>query len=257
MRYRLLLYSIIALTSSSAAQFSVLPRAYILETTPTIKTASTSLTASNAHIQAFYTAATDIDYTVRYEFNNPDIFLGLSIQVTNTTRSDKEIRKYLTTLPGVIKVTPVGVVDNPTPPDEEELPTETLISSSPSKAKKKPKLRGPFTGGDLSSSLRMGGVDKLHELGIKGKGIKIGIIDAGIDYKHPALGGKFGKGHKVAGGHAFVDDAGHAINKKDPLAQCLGSAHGTHVAGQTFVSQTFSVNNFSRYNWYAESGRRI
>jgi subtilisin family serine protease len=234
MRYHLLLYSILTLTSSSSAQPSVIPGAYILETTPTINVASSSFSASYSHVQAFHTAATDLQYTVRYEFNNPEVFLGLSIQVTNTTRSDEEIRKYLSTLPGVINVTPVGVVQSPTPPDEEESPAvsdvEVLISASPSKSN--PKLRGPFKGGDLSSSLRMGAVDKLHKIGIRGKYITIGIIDDGIDYHHPAFGGKFGPGNKIAGGHAFVNDEGHTADKKDPLTKCpKGLGHGTHVAG--------------------------
>jgi subtilisin family serine protease len=53
----------------------------------------------------------------------------------------------------------------------------------------------------------MTGVDKLHAEGTMGKGITIGIIDSGIDYTHPALGGKFGPGNKVIGGYDFVGDA--------------------------------------------------
>lgn len=55
-----------------------------------------------------------------------------------------------------------------------------------------------------------------------GKGIKIGIIDTGIDYMHEALGGGFGAGFKVAGGYDFVN------NDSDPNDD---NGHGTHVAG--------------------------
>jgi subtilisin family serine protease len=55
-----------------------------------------------------------------------------------------------------------------------------------------------------------------------GKGVKVGIIDTGIDYLHEALGGGFGPGFKVAGGYDFVN------NKPDPLDD---NGHGTHVAG--------------------------
>ena len=42
--------------------------------------------------------------------------------------------------------------------------------------------------GDSDSTHKMTGVDKLHAEGIFGKGIKIGIIDSGVDYTHPNLG---------------------------------------------------------------------
>jgi subtilisin family serine protease len=60
---------------------------------------------------------------------------------------------------------------------------------------------------DTFSTHVMTGVDKLHAQGYFGKGVKIGIIDSGIDYTHPALGGKFGPGNKVIGGYDFVGDA--------------------------------------------------
>lgn len=55
-----------------------------------------------------------------------------------------------------------------------------------------------------------------------GKGVKVGLIDTGVDYLHEALGGGFGPGFKVAGGYDFVN------NKPDPLDD---NGHGTHVAG--------------------------
>ncbi len=66
------------------------------------------------------------------------------------------------------------------------------------------------------------GVNDIWEnLGFQGKGIKIGIIDTGIDYKHPDLKDAY------KGGYDFVD------NDNDPFegnAQ-IGTDHGTHVAG--------------------------
>lgn len=40
----------------------------------------------------------------------------------------------------------------------------------------------------------MGGVDRLQSEGYSGGGIFIGIVDTGVDYNHPALGGGFGPG---------------------------------------------------------------
>jgi minor extracellular serine protease Vpr len=61
-------------------------------------------------------------------------------------------------------------------------------------------------------------------LNLTGEGAVVGIIDTGVDYTHPDLGGGFGPGHKVIGGFDFVDD------DADPL-DVDRSGHGTHVAG--------------------------
>ncbi|KAL5634053.1 hypothetical protein ACGC1H_006028 [Rhizoctonia solani] len=88
---------------------------------------------------------------------------------------------------------------------------------------------------DAFSTHVMTGVDKLHAEGYFGQGIKIGIIDSGVDYTHSSLGGAFGPGNKVIGGHDFVGDAYTGlpatppIPDPDPFDQCDG--HGTHVAG--------------------------
>ena len=58
--------------------------------------------------------------------------------------------------------------------------------------------------------------------GTTGSGIRVGILDTGIDYHHPALGGGFGPGFKVAGGYDVVND------DPDPMDD---NGHGTHVAG--------------------------
>ncbi|KAF9166176.1 hypothetical protein DFQ26_008498 [Actinomortierella ambigua] len=76
-------------------------------------------------------------------------------------------------------------------------------------------------------------VNRVHsELGLTGEGVKVGVIDTGIDYTHPALGGCFGAGCKVAFGWDFVGDDYTGSNKPKPSGDprdCAG--HGTHVAG--------------------------
>lgn len=59
-------------------------------------------------------------------------------------------------------------------------------------------------------------------LDTQGAGITVAILDTGVDYAHPALGGGFGPGFKVAGGYDFVH------GDADPMDD---SGHGTHVAG--------------------------
>jgi hypothetical protein len=58
--------------------------------------------------------------------------------------------------------------------------------------------------------------------GATGEGVRVGIIDTGIDYLHPALGGGIGTSFKVIGGYDFAD------NDNDPMDE---NGHGTHVAG--------------------------
>ncbi|KAG0085445.1 hypothetical protein BGZ92_008994 [Podila epicladia] len=92
------------------------------------------------------------------------------------------------------------------------------------------KLQPKFSSHDVT------GVKEVHEkLGLYGKGIKVGIIDTGIDYTHPALGGCFGKGCKVAFGANFVD-AKDGMTPKDDVIDCQG--HGTHVAGIVAANDT-------------------
>ncbi|KAJ8294320.1 putative proteasome subunit beta type-4 [Rhodotorula toruloides] len=72
----------------------------------------------------------------------------------------------------------------------------------------------------------MTGVDKLHNQGILGSNtIKVGILDTGVDYLNPILGGCFGPGcHISFGGDYTVDPPG-----PDPYVNCTD--HGTHVTG--------------------------
>ena len=92
---------------------------------------------------------------------------------------------------------------------------------------------------DLITALAMTGADRAQsELGLTGRGVHVGVLDTGIDFDHPDLGGCFGPGCRVDKGFDFVGDNYDAASA-DPAAQtpvpdpipddCNG--HGTHVAG--------------------------
>ncbi|PEK98046.1 S8 family serine peptidase, partial [Bacillus sp. AFS017336] len=100
------------------------------------------------------------------------------------------------------------------------------------------------------------GVNKLHEEGITGKGIKVGVIDTGIDYNHPDLTDAY-KGYRAqpgvdpksispssVKGWDFVDNDADPMEttyddwkksgliEKDPsTGATFYTEHGTHVSG--------------------------
>ncbi|KAJ7187896.1 subtilisin-like protease [Mycena filopes] len=158
-----------------------------------------------------------ISFDVHKEYDAPGIFVGAAL----TLNSAADVADILSA-EGVLAIRPVVLYSRPAP----------LASKKVS----------PGDAGlpDGQSTHISTGVDKLHALGITGKGIKIGILDTGIDYTHPTLGGGFGAGFKVAGGFDLVGDAytgsDTPVPDSDPLDQCAGHGSllpltGTHVAG--------------------------
>ena len=73
----------------------------------------------------------------------------------------------------------------------------------------------------LEKSIPLIGADVTRNLGFEGNGIKIAVIDTGIDYTHPDLFG-LGPAGKVIGGYDYVD------NDEKPMDT---NGHGTEVAG--------------------------
>lgn len=69
---------------------------------------------------------------------------------------------------------------------------------------------------DNSWGVKRIGAGVAHGSGSRGTGVKIGVIDSGINYLHPDLDGVY------AGGYDFVQ------NDSDPMDE---HGHGTHVAG--------------------------
>jgi minor extracellular serine protease Vpr len=120
---------------------------------------------------------------------------GVSVRV-----ADKRVG-VLTRLPGVVAVHPVELIELPPLPNE--------LGSGPA-----PVDSVAWIGADVAR----------EELGLTGAGVRVGIIDSGIDYRHPDLGGCFGPGCRIEAGWDFIDG--------DPVPFAgIDSYHGTHVAG--------------------------
>jgi len=69
---------------------------------------------------------------------------------------------------------------------------------------------------DNSWGVKRIGAGLIHDIGNTGTGVKVAVIDSGIDYDHPDLAGNY------KGGYDFVN------NDNDPMDD---EGHGTHVAG--------------------------
>ncbi|KAJ3226648.1 hypothetical protein HDU81_007205 [Chytriomyces hyalinus] len=69
------------------------------------------------------------------------------------------------------------------------------------------------------------------------KKVKVAVIDTGVYYLHPALGGGFGPGFPISFGSDLVGDAYGtnsiftAVPDADPFDNCSSNSHGTHVSG--------------------------
>lgn len=125
----------------------------------------------------------------------------------------------LRTVPGVAAVYPVLEVDAPQP----------TAGAQPQDA-----YANAMTGADIAQ----------EELGLSGDGIRVGVIDSGVDYNNPDLGGSGTDDEhadfpsaRVVGGYDFVGDdydasggGTAAIPQPDAFPDDCGG-HGTHVAG--------------------------
>ena len=154
-------------------------------------------------------AAAGIRYVERRTFDV--LFNGYSIEV------DPKDRLKIARLPGVKAMYPVERIAAPTP--------EQAAGAAP----------------DLVAAITMTGAKVAQDtLGLTGAGVKVGIIDTGVDIDHPAFGGMGSPGStafptaRIVAGYDFVGDA--YDSSTNPVTapdanpdDCNG--HGTHVAG--------------------------
>jgi subtilisin family serine protease len=141
-----------------------------------------------------------LQFEERFAFDT--LWNGLSIRIDNSQLAT------LARVPGVKALYPVDEVwVDPEPVESAELFTALAM-----------------TGADIAQST----------LGFTGAGVRVAIMDTGIDYDHPDLGGCFGPGCRVETGWDFVGDAytgpGGPPPVPDPDPDDCNS-HGTHVAG--------------------------
>jgi subtilisin family serine protease len=183
------------------------PSAWFVELSSAPVADGGSLTNTQADKTNFRNAAQQLGVSFTERSSYDILWNGLSISL-----HQKDVNK-LKALPVVKEIYSVDVVRMPA--------TQTLTP-------------------ELATALAMTGADIAQsELGYTGAGIKVAVMDTGVDYDHPDLGGCFGSGCRVATGHDFVGDAFNA----DPASPAFNpvpapdndpddcNGHGTHVAG--------------------------
>ncbi|RMZ72391.1 minor extracellular protease vpr [Pyrenophora seminiperda CCB06] len=162
--------------------------------------------------------------SIDMEYDSP-LFTGASVQFANADHAKQSLNR-LSYMASVKQVWPNTLVSRP---------DAKVVWTAPSGAGQHASSQAIKRGitNDTFSPHVMIQVDKLHAKGITGKNVTIAVIDTGVDYTLPALGGCIGPNCLVTKGYDFVGDAYNGSNTpvpdNDPLDKCEG--HGTHVSG--------------------------
>ncbi|GAA5902544.1 hypothetical protein JCM6882_009312 [Rhodosporidiobolus microsporus] len=159
----------------------------------------------------------------------PTLFTGAVVEIVDQGEVEK------------LRAWPLRLISRPVPVTRDGLPASSgslssasalssLLSSSGSKSKRATvDTSATAYANDTFGPHVMTGVDKLHAQGKLGSGVKIGVIDTGVDYKNPLLGGCFGPSCPVSFGASFVGSTSSSPSSSDPYTDCTD--HGTHVTG--------------------------
>lgn len=221
-------YALLTALAATLSAASVVPGAYIIELEEGIDTSPVYREIDKQGTKR-----------MQLEFK---LFRGVSVQLSDLQGAEQRAALFAA-MPAVRNVWPVRLYRMPSPKVEwigsgGPLQAEPRRLAGRSEEVAHGEARDDFTPHVMTQ------VDKLRAQGITGKGTRIAVVDTGIDYLHPALGGCFGPGCLVSFGYDFVGDAFNGTNTpipdSDPM-DCGG--HGTHVAG-IVAAQGGSNNTF-------------
>lgn len=169
-------------------------------------------------IASVFKEESDSPYIVKREYKNA--FNGVALEVP--ANKIKELMKS-----SVVQ----AIYSNSTIAVEPPSAQEAVPSSAPQ-------------GQGMAAELSYLNVNKLHDEGYTGKGVKVAVLDTGVDYNHPDINPAF------KGGFDFIDNDSDPMestyqdylnfkkaNPTSPIkAADYQTSHGTHVSG-TIVGQ--------------------
>ncbi|PFH58154.1 hypothetical protein XA68_14096 [Ophiocordyceps unilateralis] len=175
------------------------------------------------------------------------LFQGISVQLHETDNQTAG-SQLLRSLKGAGSMVPIEehqvIHDTPAGSVREYKAFKTPGQGSPSIVRRDSQVTAPA---DALPAHVMAQVDRLHAEGITGRGYRIAVIDTGIDYTHPALGGQFGPGNLVSFGADFYGDDSQGGRPPFSLLptpmDCNG--HGTNVAGILAAQRDKNAFDFS------------
>ncbi|MFP5111342.1 S8 family serine peptidase [Bacillaceae bacterium C204] len=181
---------------------------------------------------------------------------GTSSEIEITHEYQNALNGVAMTLPGTMveRLLDSGLVRNVSADEKVTIdPIETTAVSQQS------------VEGLKENSIPLPGIDALHNEGIKGNGIKVGVIDTGIDYNHPDLTDVY-KGYrkqegvnpntidpKSVKGWDFIDNDADPmettyddwVNNGKPVTtgREYPTFHGTHVSGTIAAQSKAPIEN--------------
>src|SRR5205823_14827090 len=131
---------------------------------------------------AFYANAADQGITVKQRYAFDTLWNGVSVDIAAADAGK------LASIPGVTAVYPVFSVSLGATPRTEPASPPTDGEVEPGGGVSSPELK--YSTGTI-------GATAANAAGWTGDGVKVGVIDSGIDYTNPDLSNGFGPGHRV------------------------------------------------------------
>ncbi|KAI8890208.1 subtilisin-like protein [Backusella circina FSU 941] len=208
---------ILSLTSSIVCkETSRIPHTYVIEFERPVESFATKRHLEESRRIDFYQQLDrwNINYNVRHEY---DVVNAVSLSFMSTQDSSL----FFDHIQGYRKAWPVNTITKPQ--------VFRAGATDPSE------IATLFDYFNTTGIIRV-----RRESGLTGQGVHVGVIDTGVDYMHPALGGCFGPGCLVDQGYDFVGDdyTGSNIPKPDDDPRDTCNGHGTHVTGIIAANDT-------------------